>query len=98
MQEIVRIQHVLSKENKLPKSDITAKNLRQGIIMKTSFKTRVLRMGLDSSVDINIFVMKLFFIFFIFIEFLKSKSTQMLRVQKGNSRVSFYDTLLNFGL
>ena len=42
-------------------------NLRQGIVMKTSFKgivmkpsfkTRVLRMGLGSFVDINIFVIK----------------------------------------
>ena len=34
--------------------DPRAQNLRQGIIMKTSFKTRVLRMGLGSFVDINI--------------------------------------------
>ena len=30
--------------------------------MKTSFETRVSRMGLDSFVDINIFVMKYYFI------------------------------------
>jgi len=30
--------------------------------MKTSFKTRVLRMGLGSFVDINIFVMKYYLI------------------------------------
>ena len=29
--------------------------------MKTSFKTRVLRMGLGSFVDINIFVIEIFF-------------------------------------
>jgi len=39
-----------------------------------------------------------FFIFFIFLEPLKSKSTQMLRPQKGNLGVSFNNTLLNFGL
>ena len=38
------------------------------------------------------------FIFSIFFESLKSKSTQNLRPQKGNSGVSFNDTLLNFGL
>ena len=44
-----------------------AQNLRQGIVMKTSFKTRVLRMGLGSFVEISIFVMKYFlFSFFIF--------------------------------
>ena len=31
------------------------------IVMKTSFKTRILRMGLGSFVDINIFVMKHFY-------------------------------------
>ena len=66
--------------------------------MKTSFKTRVSRMGLGSFVNINIFVMKYYFFFqFVYIlhffESLKSKSTQMLRPQKGNSRVSFNDTL-----
>ena len=56
--------------------------------MKSSFKARVLRMGLGSFMDINILVIKYFsfgfFTFFIFIESLKSKSTQMLRPQKGN--------------
>ena len=33
-----------------------------------------------------------------FFQFLKSKSTQMLRPQKGNFGVSFNNTLLNFGL
>ena len=33
-----------------------------------------------------------------FFESLKSKSTQNLRPQKGNSGVSYNDTLLNFGL
>ena len=38
------------------------KNVRQGIVMKTSFETWVLRMGLSSFVDINIFVMKYYLI------------------------------------
>ena len=33
-----------------------------------------------------------------FFESLRSKSKQMLGPQKGNSRVSLKDTLLNFGL
>ena len=41
-----------------------AQNLRQGIVIKTSFKTRVLRMGLGSFVDINIFVDEIFFYLF----------------------------------
>ena len=69
---------------------------------KTSFKTRVSRMGfIGSFVNINIFKKTFFFslfIFSIFFESLKSKSAQMLRPQKGNSRVSFSDALLNFGL
>ena len=59
-------------------------------------------MDLGSSVNINIFVMKYYFFPFVytlhFFESLKSKSTQMLGSQKGNSGVSFNDTLLNFGL
>ena len=35
-----------------------AQNLRQGIVMKTSFETRVSQMGLGSFVDINMFVIK----------------------------------------
>ena len=70
--------------------------------MKTSFETRVSRMGLSSFVDINIFVGKYYFIKFLhilhFLKFLKSKFTQLPRPQKGNSGVSFNDTLLNFGL
>ena len=70
--------------------------------MKTSFETRVSRMGLGSFVDINIFVVKYYFIKFLhilhFLKFLKSKSTQLPSPQKGNSGVSFNDTLLNFGL
>ena len=38
-----------------------AQNLRYGIVMKTTFETRVLRMGLGSFVNINIFVMKYYF-------------------------------------
>ena len=59
-------------------------------------------MGLGSFVDINIFVMIYYFIWFLhilhFFESLQSRFTQMLRPQKGNSGVSFNDTLLNFGL
>ena len=56
-------------------------------------------MGLGSFVNNNIYVMKYYFIFsFFFVESLKSKSTQMLPPQKGNSRVLFNDTLLNFRL
>ena len=59
-------------------------------------------MGLGSFVDINLFVMKYYFIDFLhifhFLEPLKSKSTQMLRPQNGNLGVSFNNTLLNFGL
>ena len=32
-----------------------AQNLRQGIVMKTSFGTQISRMGLGSFMDINIF-------------------------------------------
>ena len=57
--------------------------------MKTSFETLVSQMGLGSFVDINIFVMKYYFIlvssYSPFLKnFLKSKSTKMLRRQKGN--------------
>ena len=71
-----------------------AQNLRQGIVMKT----RVLRMGLRIFANISIFVMKYYFFQFVYIlhffESLKSKSTQILRPQKGNSGVSFNETLL----
>ena len=70
-----------------------AQNLRQGAVMKTSFKTRVSRMGLGSFVNIIIFVMKYNFFPFVYIlhffESLKLKSTQVLRPQKGNSGVLF---------
>ena len=79
-----------------------AQNLRQGIVMKTSFGTRVSRMRLGSFVDINIFCCEisfyLFSSYFPLFKSFKSKSTIMLRPHKGNSRVSFNDTLLNFGL
>ena len=57
-----------------------AQKLRQGIVMKTSFKTRVSRMGSGSYVIINIFVMQYYFYqFFLYSPFFqKSKSTQML--------------------
>ena len=55
--------------------------------MTTSFKTRVSRMGLGSFVDINIFVVKYHFIYFLHILHIfkssKSKSTLMLRPHKG---------------
>ena len=44
-------------------SNFRAQNLRQDIVVKTSFRTRVLRMRLGSFVDINILVMKYFLIF-----------------------------------
>ena len=44
-----------------------AQNLRQGIVLETSFGTLVSRMGLGSFVDINIFVMKYYFIPFLHI-------------------------------
>ena len=59
-------------------------------------------MGLGSFVNINIFVMKYYFTQFSYIlhffKSFKSKSTQMLRPQKGNSGVLPNDTLLNVGL
>jgi len=39
-----------------------AQNLRQGIVLETSFGILVSRMGLGSFVDINIFVMKYYVI------------------------------------
>ena len=71
-----------------------AQNLRQGIVMKTSFKTQVLRMGLSSLVDINIFVLKYFlFSFFRFFFFSNLLNQYLLNVkpQKGNSRALFND-------
>ena len=66
--------------------------------MKTSIRIR----GLDSSMEINIFIMKYnffsFFIFSIFFESLHSKSTQLLRPPKGSSEVSFNDTFSDFEL
>ena len=54
-------------------SRLWAQNLRQGIVMKTSFKTRVSRMGLGSYVIINIFVMKYYIFQFVYIlHFFKS--------------------------
>ena len=79
-----------------------AQNLRQSIVLKTSFKTRVSRMGLEAVLWISIFLQwNIFFSLFtssIFFDYLKSKSTQMWRSQKENSRFSFYNTLSNFGL
>ena len=55
--------------------------LRQGTVMKTSFETRVSRMGLCSFMDINSFVMTYiilfsFLIFTIFFKSLETKSTK----------------------
>ena len=98
MQEIVRIQHVLSKENKWPESDIRAQNLRQGI-MKTSFKTRVLRMGLGSFVDISIFAMKYYFFQFVYIlHFIRICQIKIYRNVKTPKRKLDQRYSLNFGL
>ena len=62
--------------------------------MKTSFRTRVSRMG---HVDMNIYVIKyyffVFFLFFNFFESLKSKSTEMLRPQKSFGKSTEESTL-----
>ena len=56
-------------------------------------------MGLSSFVDIDIFVMKYLFLPILhFSRISQIKIYKMLRPQKGNSRVSLNDTLLNFGL
>ena len=41
---------------------LRGQNLRKGIVVKTSFRTRVLRMRLGSFVNINIYFMKYYFI------------------------------------
>jgi len=68
--------------------------------MKASLETRVSQMGLDSFVDINIFVKNIilfsFFKFSIFLQISQIKIYTNVRPQK--SKVSFNDTLLNFGL
>ena len=67
-----------------------SRNLRPGIVLKTSFKTRVSRLGLGSCVNMNIcYEIFSLFLFSIFFESLKSKCTQMLRPQKGNSGVLY---------
>ena len=76
-------------------------NLRQGIIMKTSFETRVSVMGLGSFVDINIFVKNIILFGFFILSFFSNLSNQNctnVRPQKGNLGDSFNNTLLNFGL
>ena len=42
-----------------------AQNLRHGIVIKTSFKPRVTRMGLGSFGNINIFLMKYYVLQFV---------------------------------
>ena len=79
-----------------------AQNLRQGIVMKTSFETRVSGIGPGSFVNIHIFVMK-YFSYLVspyspFLSNLLNQIYKMLKPQKGNAGVSFNDTLLNFGL
>ena len=70
--------------------------------MKNSLRTRVSRIGLGSFVNTNFLsrdiVLFSFFTFAFFFISLKSKPTQMLRRQKGNSGISFNDTILNFEL
>ena len=83
-------------------SYIWAQNLRQGIVMKTSFETRVSGIGPGSFVNIHIFVMK-YFSYLVspyspFLSNLLNQIYKMLKPQKGNAGVSFNDTLLNFGL
>ena len=80
-----------------------ALNLRQGIVMKTSFEIRVSRMGAGSFVDINIFVMKYYvtlFSFFIFSVFFEShkKIYTNFEIPKRKLEGFINDTHLNFGL
>ena len=49
---------VLSNDTHLNFGLCWAQNLRQDIVMKTSFETRVSRMGIGCFVDVNICVMK----------------------------------------
>ena len=80
-----------------------AQNLRQGIVLKTSFKTRVSRIGLGSFVNITIFAMKYHFIQFVYIlNFFRISQIKIytcnVKTPKGNSGVLSTDTLLSFGL
>ena len=64
--------------------------------MKTSFETRVSKIGSGNFVYINIFVKDIIlFSFFIFSIFVWNLSNQ--NVHKGNLGFFFNDTLLNFG-
>ena len=58
--------------------DPWAKNLRHSIVMKTSFKTRVSRMGLGICVIINIFVMTYYFFSFSYSPFFSNLLNQNL--------------------
>ena len=77
---------------------------KTGVLRNLYYKhsTRVLRPGLGSFVDINIFFMKYFwfsfFILSIFSNLLNQNLQNVKTPKKGNSRVSFNDILLNFGL
>ena len=66
-----------------------AQNLREGIVMKTSCKTRVSRMGLGSFVNINIFVMKYYFIVSSYPQFFANLLSQNLQNVKTPKRYSF---------
>ena len=60
--------------------------------MKTSFETRVSRMGLGSFVDINIFVMKYFFLlsFFTFSIFVKSLKSNLQNVKTPKRKLGSF--------
>ena len=64
-------------------------NLREGIGMKTSCKPRVSRMGLGSFVNINIFVMKYYFIVSSYSQFFANLLSQNLQNVKTPKRYSF---------
>ena len=70
--------------------------------MKTSFRTRVLRMGLGSFVDIDFCYEILLYLFFLHSPIFSNLLDQNLQKFKTPKRklagVSFKDTLLNFGL
>ena len=75
---LLEVWNSLTRVHTVYTIQLRAQNLRQGIVLKTSFETRVSRMGLGSFVDINIFVMKYhlkFLHILLYFESLKLKST-----------------------
>ena len=71
--------------------------------MRTSFKTWVSLMGSGSFVKIIFLLWTIFYLVSLYSPFFRisqnrSKSTEMLSHQRGNSGVSFNDTLLSFAL